>query len=135
METLQDVTALPDDAALPDDSEIEIETGTEAESSDAPQPAAVDPTQSLHEAVIAGLSDVTCPVVVEIGSGTLTVREVVEFGRAAILRMTQVAGADMSLLVKGVILAKGEVVIIDENTAIRVTEISDVPGADAQAEG
>ena len=97
---------------------------TEAEPSPAPD---------LHKAVVAGLGDVLCPLVVEIGRGTLTVQEVVELRRSAILQMTQSAGQDLSLAVNGVTLAKGEVVIVADSTAVRVTEVDRVPGADAQA--
>ena len=94
--------------------------------------AAVSPVPERHEAVVAGLGDVLCPLTVEIGSGTLTVRAVVELRRASILKMTQVAGKDLSLISNGVILATGEVVIVEDSTAIRVTEIANIPGADPQ---
>ena len=96
--------------------------------------SAVESTVETNAAVVAGLGDVLCPLSVEIGSGTLAVREVIELGRATILRMNQPAGHDLRLIVNGVTLALGEVVIVVDNTAIRVTQIAGVQGAHTQAE-
>ena len=98
-----------------------------------PPATRVEDRAPVHPAIAAGFGDVLVPLTVEIGSGTLTVREVIELRRSRILRMAQSAGEDLSLIAHDVSLARGEVVIIEDSTAVRVTEIARVPGADMQA--
>jgi flagellar motor switch protein FliN/FliY len=69
------------------------------------------------------LADVVCGVAVVLGSGTVTVRRCLGLQRHSVLRLEQSAGEDLQVQVNGVTIAKGEVVIVEDSTAIRVTEI------------
>jgi flagellar motor switch protein FliN/FliY len=53
--------------------------------------------------------------------------------RHTVIRLEQSAGADMQVVVNGVPIANGEVVIIDDSTAVRVTEIVAPPSAETTA--
>ncbi|HUU33053.1 MAG TPA: FliM/FliN family flagellar motor switch protein [Vicinamibacterales bacterium] len=68
--------------------------------------------------------DVTCGVDFVIGTGTLTVRECLRLGRHSVVRLGQAAGGDFDVLVHGVSVANGEVAIIDDTAALRVTRIT-----------
>jgi flagellar motor switch protein FliN/FliY len=85
-------------------------------------------SSSSSEAADAGpfeaLADVPCPVAAVLGTGTFTVRECLALGVGSVLVLKQSAGEDLTLLVNGVALARGEVVIVDDSAAIRVTEIA-----------
>jgi flagellar motor switch protein FliN/FliY len=48
-----------------------------------------------------------------------------------IIPLTKSAGGDMEVIVNGVLVAHGEVVIMDESTAIRVTELVAPPSSEA----
>jgi flagellar motor switch protein FliN/FliY len=76
------------------------------------------------------LSDVACEVDVMLGTATITVRDCLHLQRYSILRLEQSAGSDMQVRVNGVPVAAGEVVIVDDSTAIRVTEIVSPPSAE-----
>jgi flagellar motor switch protein FliN/FliY len=78
--------------------------------------AAVEPFEAL--------ADVPCPVAAVLGTGTFTVRECLALGVGSVLVLKQSAGEDLTLSVNGVTLARGEVVIVDDSAAIRVTEIA-----------
>jgi flagellar motor switch/type III secretory pathway protein FliN len=78
-------------------------------------------------AVYAPMLDVRCPVAVMLGLGSITVRECLALGVNSVLGLRQSAGEDLSLTVKGVTLARGEVVIVEDSAALRVTEIAAPP--------
>lgn|SRR5690242_18095497 len=67
--------------------------------------------------------DVPCPVDFVLGTTTVKVRECAAFSVNAIVRLKQTAGADLEVRVAGVPIASGEVVIVDENVALRVGRI------------
>lgn len=67
--------------------------------------------------------DVPCPVDFVLGTTTIKVRECAAFTVNAIVRLKQTAGADLEVRVAGVPIATGEVVIADENVALRVGRI------------
>ncbi len=92
-------------------------------------------SSSEHAAphVLDGMLDVVCRVDVVLGTGSITVRECLKMQRQSVLRLAQSAGSDLEVRVHGVAGASGEVVIIDDSTAIRVTEVSRPPGGEARA--
>jgi flagellar motor switch protein FliN/FliY len=79
------------------------------------------------------LSDVACHVDVWLGTATISVRDCLHLTRHSIIRLAQSAGSDMQVAVNGVPVANGEVVIVDDSTAIRLTEIVAPPSAETEA--
>jgi flagellar motor switch protein FliN/FliY len=77
------------------------------------------------------LNDVVCEVDVMLGTAAMSVRECLGLRREAVIRLTRIAGADMQVVVNGVVVAYGEVVIVDESTAIRITELVAPPSNEA----
>jgi flagellar motor switch protein FliN len=69
------------------------------------------------------LNDVVCHIDVMLGGAAMSVRDCLVLRRDAIIRLTKAAGGDMQVMVNGVVVAYGEVVIVDESTAIRITEL------------
>ena len=69
------------------------------------------------------LLDVPMDVTVELGRSSRTVQEVLSLGEGSIIELDKLAGEPVDLLVNGKPIAKGEVVVIDENFGVRVTEI------------
>ena len=70
------------------------------------------------------LRDVSCPVSVVLGTGSISVRRVLSLDRQSIVRLSQSAGEDLQMVVNGVVVARGEVVVVEDSTAIRLTEIA-----------
>jgi flagellar motor switch protein FliN/FliY len=87
----------------------------------------------FSNAELQPLSDVMCGVDVQLGSATISVRECLHLRRHSILRLDQSAGSDMQVVINGVPVANGEVVIIDDSTAVRLTEIIAPPSAETAA--
>lgn len=77
---------------------------------------------------LASMADVACSVDFVIGTGQLTVRECLRLGRHSIVRLEQAAGGELELRVHGVSVAHGEVAVVDDSAALRVTRISKPSG-------
>ena len=67
--------------------------------------------------------DVPMQVTVELGRTRKYIREILEFSKGSIVELDKLAGEPVDILVNGKPIAKGEVVVIDENFGVRVTEI------------
>ncbi|WP_332237433.1 flagellar motor switch phosphatase FliY [Sporolactobacillus sp. KGMB 08714] len=69
------------------------------------------------------LMDIPLDVSVELGHTQKTVKEVLELGPGSIIELDKLAGEAIDILVNQKYVAKGEVVVVDENFGIRITEI------------
>lgn len=69
------------------------------------------------------LMDVQLDVTVELGRAVRKVRDVLGLGPGSIVELNKLAGEPVDLLVNGKPIAKAEVVVIDENFAVRIIEI------------
>ena len=78
----------------------------------------------------AALTDLVCNLSVILGVGTITVRRCLGLQRNSVLRLEQSAGEDLQVKVNGVMIARGEVVIVEDSTAIRLTEIPQPQGSE-----
>ena len=85
---------------------------------------------STRDALVP-LSDVVCQIDVLLGTATVSVRECLHWKRNSIIRLQQTAGSDMQVTINGVPVAIGEVVIVDDSTAVRVTEILPPPSSES----
>ena len=69
------------------------------------------------------LMDVSLEVSAELGRTTKKIKEILELGPGSIVELNCLVGEPVDVLVNGKFIAKGEVVVIDENFGIRVTDI------------
>ncbi len=69
------------------------------------------------------IMDVQLEVTVELGRTHRSIKDILEFAPGTIIELNKLSGEPVDVLVNGKIVAKGEVVVIDENFSIRVTEI------------
>jgi flagellar motor switch protein FliN len=69
------------------------------------------------------LHDVEMAVTVELGRTRMTVREILGLAPGTVVELDRAAGAPVDVVVNGTLIARGEVVVIDEEFGIRVTEI------------
>lgn len=69
------------------------------------------------------LMDVQMTLTVELGRTKMYIKEILRLGEGSIIELDKLAGEPVDLLVNGKLIAKGEVVVIDENFGVRVTDI------------
>ena len=77
------------------------------------------------------LHDVEMEVSAELGRTRMSVRELLSLTPGAIVELDRAAGSPADLLVNGRLIARGEVVVVDENFGIRITEIV-TPGTERE---
>jgi flagellar motor switch protein FliN/FliY len=75
------------------------------------------------------LHGVDMEVTVELGRTRMTVRDLLALSPGAVLELDRAAGSPADLLVNGRLIARGEVVVVDEDFGLRVTEILDATAA------
>lgn len=81
------------------------------------------PVGSSMGAPITLLADVDMDVTVELGRASVPVRELLSLQPGMVLELDRQAGAPIDVLVNGRLIARGEVVVLDEQFGLRVTEI------------
>src|SRR5690606_14985561 len=69
------------------------------------------------------LLDVPLQVTVQLGQTTRSIKDILELTKGSIIELDKLAGEPVDILVNNHLIAKGEVVVIDENFGVRVTEI------------
>ena len=69
------------------------------------------------------LMNVPLQISVEIGKTRRRVKEILEFAQGTIIELERQAGAPVDIVVNGNLIARGDVVVIDDNFAVRITEI------------
>jgi flagellar motor switch protein FliN/FliY len=69
------------------------------------------------------LMHVPMSVTAELGKSKMSVAEVLKLGTGSIIELDRLAGGPVDLLVNNKLVARGEVVAVDENFGVRVTEL------------
>jgi flagellar motor switch protein FliN/FliY len=80
-----------------------------------------DSGETIHN--IGLIMDVPLNVSIELGTTRKTIKEILELHQGAIIQLDKLAGEPVDMLVNGKLIAKGEVVVIDESYGIRITTI------------
>lgn len=78
------------------------------------------------------LMDVTVPVTIELGSTKMSLRDVLELGPGSVVKLDRPLGDPVDILVNGERVGRGEVVVVDDQFGLRVTELLR-PNAKAKA--
>lgn len=85
-------------------------------------PLATQPVQ-INDANIGLILDVPLQVTVELGRTKKTIKEILDLTNGSIVELEKLAGEPVDIQVNGKFLARGEVVVIDENFGVRITDI------------
>lgn len=86
-------------------------------------PLNTQPVQ-VNDANIGLILDVPLSVTVELGRTKKSIKDILELTNGSIVELDKLAGEPVDIQVNGKFLAKGEVVVIDENFGVRITEIA-----------
>lgn len=73
---------------------------------------------------IGHLADVAIEVEVELDRKQLTVREVLELESGSVLKMTRSAGENIDVLIGGSLIGFGEIVLVEDTVAVRITDFN-----------
>ena len=67
--------------------------------------------------------DVPVTISMEIGRTQITIRNLLQLNQGSVVELDRLAGEPMDVLVNGTLIAKGEVVVVNEKFGIRLTDI------------
>ena len=87
----------------------------------------LDPTSDpafTGEADLTRLTDVTVELTVEVGRTHMSLGETMSLGQGSVVTLDRLADKPVDLLVNGRPIARGEVVVIDEQFGLRITEVN-----------
>lgn len=104
--------------------EIEALLGESEELSEEREFAELERSSTRREvANLDFLMEVPLHVTVQLGEARMQLRDLLKMGKGSIVELQKMAEEPVDVLVNGKVIAKGEVVTIDENLAVRITEI------------
>lgn len=83
----------------------------------------VQGSMPLMDTNIDLIRDVPLQVTVELGRTRKLIRDILELAPGSVVELDKLAGEPVDILVNGKLIAKGEVVVIDENFGVRITDI------------
>ena len=83
------------------------------------EPSAVSPRS------IDLLLDVELPLTVELGHTRMAIQSILELGVGSVVKLEKAAGDPVDVLVNGRLVARGEVVVVDENFGVRILGLVD----------
>lgn len=100
-----------------------IQTDSEA----SPQPTSFPPVDNQSAIPtnknIEFVLDIPLQVTVQIGSTRMLIRELLQLGQGSVIELNKLAGEPMEVLVNNKLVARGEVVVVNEKFGIRLTDV------------
>lgn len=103
------------DKKLPDDRDLRVETAQFSAFEELPE---IQAGRNLEL-----LLDISLGVTVELGRTRKLIRDILDLSKGSIVELDTIAGEPVDILVNEKLIARGEVVVIDENFGVRVTDI------------
>ncbi len=67
--------------------------------------------------------DIPMHVTVQVGSARMAIRDLLQLGQGSVIELDKLAGEPMEVLVNNKLVAKGEVVVVNEKFGIRLTDV------------
>jgi flagellar motor switch protein FliN/FliY len=125
----EDNEDIPDDwaAAMSEQSDAEAsgKVGTASGAQVADFDELVDDTRvaSTGDVKMDAILDVPVTISMEIGRTNLNIRNLLQLNQGSVVELDRLAGEPMDVLVNGTLIAKGEVVVVNEKFGIRLTDI------------
>lgn len=111
---------VPEDGAgaTPDDIDFGSASVSQAEFQQLSEPAGRPEVQNIDM-----LMDINLPVSIELGRTRMSISEILALGPGSVVELNKLAGEPVDLLVNYKTVARGEVVVIDENFGVRITNL------------
>lgn len=116
-----------DDAAAVEDPAAQMNAAAAEEESPEVHPAefpAASPARSPGSMPLERFSDVQVEIAVEIGRITMSIGDLLNLGHGSVVELNRALSEPVSIMAQGVRIASGEVVVVDDRFAVRITEIA-----------
>jgi flagellar motor switch protein FliN/FliY len=67
--------------------------------------------------------DIPVNISAELGRSVIKIKDLLSLGKGSVVELERVAGEPVDLLVNGVLVGKGDVVVVNDNFGLRITEV------------
>lgn len=117
---LQMLEDLPQESARPSVDEINFSStsASKAEFQQLQQPVTLPESRNIEL-----LMDVDLPIAIELGRTKMSISDILALGPGSVVELNKLAGEPVDLLVNQKVVARGEVVVVDENFGLRITQL------------
>ena len=115
---MEDETAKEDFEALEDLDDIDATGEEDEELEDAGETAPPGETKSLDL-----ILDIPLTVTVELGRSKMLINDLLQLGQGSVIELTKLVGEPLEVLVNQKLVARGEVVVVNEKFGVRLTDI------------
>lgn len=103
--------------------EIENQELVRKPSQEASQAAPLEQDLGQDAASLGVLMDIDMQVTVELGRARMQVREILDLAPGSVVELGKPPSEPVDLMVNGVLTARGEVVVVDDHFAVRITKL------------
>jgi len=98
--------------------DINFSSASRAEFQQLQQPVSLPESRNIEL-----LMDVDLPIAIELGRTKLSIADILALGPGSVVELNKLAGEPVDLLVNQRVVARGEVVVVDENFGLRITQL------------
>ena len=111
---------LPEEDSRPsaDDINFSSTSASKAEFQQLQQPVTAPGARNIEL-----LMDVDLPIAIELGRTKMSIADILALGPGSVVELNKLAGEPVDLLVNHKVVARGEVVVVDENFGLRITQL------------
>ncbi len=88
------------------------------DAAESPQPSATPPKNGM-----AFILDIPLEITVELGRTRMVINDLLKLGQGSVIELSKLAGETLDILANQRLIARGEVVVVDEKYGIRLTEV------------
>jgi flagellar motor switch protein FliN/FliY len=107
--------------------DVTPQTSDAGQASAGAQPASFPPVEKSGGAGAANnlefILDIPMQVTVQVGSARMQIREILQLGQGSVIELEKLAGEPLEVLVNNKLVAKGEVVVVNDKFGIRLTDV------------
>lgn len=83
----------------------------------------VQEEETIHDNRLQFFKDIPISLSVELGRSKITVRDFLEYNDGSVIELDKLAGDPMNIYMNGKLIARGEVVVMNDKFAVRLTDI------------
>lgn len=109
------------------ESDSAVRTDSQSAGGSPPQPASFPPVQNAETGGpprnIDFILDIPMSVTVYVGSTKMAIRDLLQLAQGSVIELDKLAGEPMEVMVNNKLVARGEVVVVNEKFGIRLTDV------------
>ncbi len=106
-----------------DDQDLGADLGGDASLEEFGEPEAAGGTSDIPSQNIDFILDIPLEVTVELGHTAMLINDLLQLGQGSVIELNKLAGEPLEILVNRKLIARGEVVVVNEKFGVRLTDI------------